>query len=117
MNLLLQLRQFWPSGPGRRTRPRSGRRTRCLRLCLEPLENRLVPSDGTGAGATLVKEFNPGSASSNILLLGDLNGTMLASPAGGLWKSDGTAGGTVLLSSDVEPESVNGAAVPFAVVG
>jgi uncharacterized protein (TIGR03118 family) len=77
-----------------------------LPLRLELLETRLVPSDGTGAGTTLVKDFVPGSGSSTIYFMGDLNGTLLASVEDGgsgyqgveLYRSDGTAAGTTIVA-------------------
>src|SRR5713101_6588465 len=96
MNLLMSLRRFRQAG--------FGRRHRCLQLRLEHLESRLVPSDGTGAGTVLVKDFfNPAAGvSPTIYEMGDLNGTLLASVQDGgsgfqgveLWKRDGTAAGT-----------------------
>src|SRR2546425_11638671 len=105
MNLLQQLRRFWLSCSGRRTK--SGRRTRGFRLCLEPLETRLTPSDGTGAGTALVLDINPGSTGSDLRSLTDVNGTLFFSTndsAHGpeLWKSNGT--GTVLVK-DINPDA------------
>ena len=59
-------------------------------------------SDGTAAGTMLVKDINPGSASSNPGSLLDAGGTLLfvAGQSGNeLWRSDGTETGTVLLKS------------------
>src|SRR5690242_10007539 len=106
MTLPTRPHRFWPFGPGRTTRPGCRRRTRCLPLRLEALENRLVPTNGTGIGTTLVKDFVPGSASSAIYWMADLNGTLLLSVYDGgsgfqgveLWKSDGTAAGTAVVA-------------------
>src|SRR5262245_57981824 len=81
--------------------PRPGRmsaRKRCaFQLRLERLEDRLVPTTGTSAGTVLVKDINSGSASSNPAFLTDLNGALLFGAGGGLWRSDSTGAGTVLL--------------------
>jgi ELWxxDGT repeat protein len=108
MNPLNLLRRSMRSGPGRRPHR--------LPLRLELLENRLVPSDSTGT--TLVKDFVPGSASSGISQMADLNGTLLLSVNDGgsgfqgveLYKSNGTAAGTTVVAG-VEPVS------PFTVIG
>src|SRR5437879_6221725 len=115
MKLLTQLRRLWLSRSRRRSRPRSGRRTRCLSLRLEPLENRLVPSDGTTAGTVLVKDINPGPGSAFATgvyqpkIRADVNGTLFFAASDGtsgveLWKSDGTAAGTSLVK-DINPGS------------
>ncbi len=87
---------------GRRPHPPAARRHR-LRLSLEQLEDRTVPSVGTAADTVLVKDFNRGSASSSIYSTVDLNGTLLLTvndgTSTGLWKSDGTAAGTVLIKA------------------
>src|SRR5438445_7091172 len=103
MNVLTKLWRFWLSRSDRRTK--SGRRTRGFRLCLEPLETRLTPSDGTGAGTALVLDINPGSTGSDLRSLTDVNGTLFFSAndsAHGpeLWKSNGA--GTVLVK-DINP--------------
>jgi ELWxxDGT repeat protein len=59
-------------------------------------------SDGTPAGTVLVKDINPGAASSLPAFFADVDGTLFfiaTTPAMGfeLWKSDGTAAGTVLV--------------------
>jgi ELWxxDGT repeat protein len=87
-------------------------------LRLEPLEDRLTLSDGTGAGTALVKDFIPGTASSSIYFMGDLNGTLLLSVYDGgsgyqgveLWRSNGTAAGATIVAG-VEALS------PFTVIG
>src|SRR5713226_748184 len=121
MYLLNQLRRFagkLPKSP--RLRKSCGRRPRCLPLRLEQLEDRLVLSDGSGAGTVLVKDFfNPAAGVSPTLYeIGDLNGTLLASVQDGgsgfqgveLWKRDGTAAGTTVVAG-VEALS------PFTVIG
>src|SRR5205085_9104000 len=65
----------------------------------------LWKSDGTAAGTVLVKDIKPGPGDPNEQLLTNVNGTpSFAADDGvggtglyGLWKSDGTAAGTVLL--------------------
>lgn len=104
---LNKLSRLWTRGPatGRRSTPHGTRR-----LAVEPLEDRTVPSAGTGADTFLVKDLNPGSASSGIEALADLNGTLLLSVndglGGGLWKSDGTASGTVRLKDVYIPAGI-----------
>jgi ELWxxDGT repeat protein len=89
-------------------------------LRVEELESRLVPSDGTGAGTVLVKDFfnSATGVTPSIYEMGDLNGTLLASVEDGgsgfqgvdLWRSDGTATGTSIVAG-VEALS------PFTVIG
>lgn len=74
----------------------------------------LWKSDGTAAGTVLVKDIWPGTEGSNISRLTNVNGTLFfvaSEPvsAGGtslvqyeLWKSDGTAAGTILVK-DIIP--------------
>ncbi len=62
----------------------------------------LWTSDGTAAGTTLVKDINPGAASSDPNDLTLIDDTLFFSAANGangdeLWKSDGTAAGTTLV--------------------
>jgi ELWxxDGT repeat protein len=68
----------------------------------------LWKSDGTASGTTLVKDIRPGAASSMSLSTADftnLNGTLYffasdgAVAGGELWKSDGSANGTVMVSA------------------
>lgn len=63
-------------------------------------------TDGTDAGTMLLKDIFPGSSSSSPLNLVNVNGTLFFAAADGttggtfgteLWKSDGTAAGTVLV--------------------
>jgi ELWxxDGT repeat protein len=81
----------------------------------------LWKSDGTAAGTVLVKDIQPGAFSGGQLrnglpqFLTDLNGTLVFGADDGingreLWKSDGTAAGTVLVK-DINPGA--GSAVPF----
>ncbi len=62
----------------------------------------LWKSDGTGAGAVLVRDVNPGAASASPRYLTNVNGTLYFQANDGtngpeLWKSDGTDAGTVLV--------------------
>src|SRR5262245_24933185 len=88
------------TGPPRRRRPATSRR----RLFLEPLEDRTVLSAST---AFLVDDINTTARSSAPQNLVNVNGTLFFSADGGpqgreLWKSDGTAAGTVLVK-DIVP--------------
>ena len=70
----------------------------------------LWKSDGTAAGTTLVKDINPGSASSNLYYLTNVSGKLFFKADDGshgqeLWKSDGTAIGTALVA-DINSGSV-----------
>ena len=71
----------------------------------------LWKTDGTSAGTTLVKDINPGAAGSNEAYaktsFAAVNGLLLFTADDGvhgleLWRSDGTAGGTALVS-DINP--------------
>jgi ELWxxDGT repeat protein len=67
-------------------------------LRLEVLEDRSVPS--SGLSASLVADVFPGTDSSNPQNLTNVSGTLYFGEGGGstgLWKSDGTAAGTVFL--------------------
>jgi ELWxxDGT repeat protein len=69
----------------------------------------LWASNGTTAGTFLVKDINPGSASSYPAYLTNVNGTLFFSANDGthgaqLWTSNGTAAGTFMVS-DVNPAS------------
>jgi ELWxxDGT repeat protein len=72
----------------------------------------LWESDGTTAGTVMVKDINPGAAGSNSTYdatMIDLNGTLLFTADDGthgmeLWRSNGTAAGTVMVK-DVNPGS------------
>ena len=80
-----------------------GPRRPATRLTVETLEDRCIPS------ASLVADINPGAASSNPQNLTNANGALYFNANGsGVWKSDGTPGGTVLLrdSSTFSGESV-----------
>lgn len=63
----------------------------------------LWKSDGTTAGTVLVKDLVPGSGSSTLSNLTDVNGTLFFTLVRGtrppeLWKSDGTEAGTLFVS-------------------
>jgi ELWxxDGT repeat protein len=67
----------------------------------------LWKSNGTSTGTVLVKDIDPGSASSNCYDLANVNGVLCFSANDGthgseLWKSNGTAAGTVLVK-DINP--------------
>lgn len=73
-----------------------------------------------GGGPGLIKDIRVGSASSNPTGLIDLNGTLLFSADDGvngieLWKSNGTASGTVLVK-DIRPGQVGSAPGAFGKV-
>jgi len=72
--------------------------------------NELWKTDGTAAGTVLVKDINPGAGDSDVASLTAVNGTLFFEADDGrhgfngseLWKSDGTAAGTVLVK-DISP--------------
>ncbi len=69
----------------------------------------LWKSDGTTAGTVLVKDIKPGSDSSSITFLTNINNTLFFTAYDGtngyeLWKTDGTTAGTVLVK-DIKPGS------------
>ncbi len=56
-------------------------------------------TDGTSQGTTLVADLAPGPASSGLFHFNDLGGTLVFfSEKGGLMKSDGSAGGTLVVT-------------------
>ena len=64
----------------------------------------LWKTDGTSAGTSLVRDIRPGSESSGIKFLTNVNGTLFFGATDGangyeLWKSDGTAAGTVMVQN------------------
>ncbi|MCA9062432.1 MAG: hypothetical protein KDA96_05220, partial [Planctomycetaceae bacterium] len=70
----------------------------------------LWKTDGTTEGTVLVADLNPGSDSSGINWMTNLNGVLLFTADGGeignsLWKSDGTAAGTTIVKDIVPGES------------
>ena len=104
---------WWPQQLKRPVRmpelPRKGRVTRRpsygLPLRLEALEDRFLPS-GT---PSLLADINPGSSSSNPSFFTNVGGTVFFDAGDGvhgveLWRSDGTAAGTQLVS-DINPGS------------
>ena len=67
----------------------------------------LWQSDGTEAGTVLIRDINPGSASSSPRVLGSIDGTTLLSANTAdngteLWRTDGTESGTELVR-DITP--------------
>ncbi|WP_224241132.1 ELWxxDGT repeat protein [Hyalangium gracile] len=82
----------------------------------------LWKSDGTVTGTSRVKDLFPGSESGNPGLLGELNGRLLllAAPGEGrtgLWSSDGTDAGTVLLAERPEAWSAFFSTKPVVSLG
>src|SRR6516165_7817226 len=85
-------------------RHRRRQRTGCrlgTRMRVEHLEDRCVPA--SGLSASLVADLVPRPGSSNPQNLANMNGTLYfatSNPTTGteMWKSDGTAAGTVLLA-------------------
>ncbi|MEM8532496.1 MAG: ELWxxDGT repeat protein [Chloroflexota bacterium] len=75
----------------------------------------LWKSDGTAAGTQMVRDINPGTASSLPATLTDIDGTLFFTAIDSrtgreLWKSDGTAAGTQMVR-DINPGSSNAFAV------
>lgn len=64
-----------------------------------PYKEELYKSDGTQFGTALVKDLTPGAHYSTIKLLTAVNKTLYFSGLNTLWKSDGTAEGTVAVTS------------------
>src|SRR5262245_22038625 len=89
------------TGSGRRVKTQSDMRRRrsTFKPRLEALEDRFVPA--SGLSASLVADIVPGSDSSNPSGLTNVNGTLYFSTVDGLYKSDGTAAGTVLVKDDI----------------
>src|SRR5215471_1819447 len=88
-----QVRDRWkprPRNTDRRTRP-------TFRPRVEVLEDRTVLS------TTLVKDIVVGQQSSNPLYLTNVNGTLYFRVGADLWKSNGTANGTVLVRANITP--------------
>ena len=74
--------------------------------------NELWRSDGTAAGTVLVKDINPGPASSHPRRVNVFNGLLIFAANDGtagdeLWRSDGTEAGTTLVK-DVRPGPMAG---------
>jgi ELWxxDGT repeat protein len=59
----------------------------------------LWTTDGTTAGTRLLKDINPGAASSTPAYLTILNDAVYFAATGGLWKTDGTEAGTVKVAA------------------
>src|SRR5262245_17117706 len=110
MTFLTRRWRLWPAGSGPGSRHHSARRIPCVPLCIELLEARLVPSDGTVPSTVLVKDINPAALSSypgDFSGLVAINGTTFFDAVDGahgreLWKSDGTTAGTTLVR-DINP--------------
>jgi ELWxxDGT repeat protein len=80
----------------------------------------LWSTDGTDAGTVLVRDINPGRASSRIFGLTIVGGSLFFSADDGahgweLWRSDGTPQGTVLVK-DIAPGAENSLPSDFAAV-
>ena len=75
--------------------------------------NQLWQSNGTEAGTTMVKDFDPDGAAGGFSLwnLTNVNGllyfTLYANNRYQLWQSDGTAAGTLVVSPDVGTQTAN----------
>src|SRR5262249_36763619 len=91
---IMWLNELWRRQNRRPTPPRP--RTR---LTVESLEDRSLPTSGLSAPP--VADIVPGSGSSTPEALSAAGGVLYFSAANGLWKSDGTAAGTVLLKTNV----------------
>ncbi|MFP4440136.1 MAG: ELWxxDGT repeat protein [Chloroflexaceae bacterium] len=81
----------------------------------------LWKSDGTPEGTRLVRDINPGPASSSAVLLMNGNGTLFFAADDGqhgteLWKSDGTRAGTLMLR-DINPGAEGSRLFQFAFAG
>ncbi|MCC6287934.1 MAG: T9SS type A sorting domain-containing protein [Chitinophagaceae bacterium] len=63
--------------------------------------NELWRSDGTAAGTFLLKDIEPGAASSSISNITTANGKIYFANSSQLWVCDGTENGTQILSADV----------------
>ena len=77
----------------------------------------LWKTDGTPEGTVMVKDINPGSASSNPLYFYNLNeviyfGSNDGVHGGELWKTDGTPEGTVMVK-DINPGSASSIPGPY----
>lgn len=114
-NIPVRIQQNPESGGGRTGDLRAVGNTLFFADNINPIEERTVDielwkSDGTDGGTVVVKDINP-TGSSNLDLLGDINGTLFFSADNGtngreLWKSDGTETGTVLIK-DINPGSAS----------
>lgn len=83
--------------------------------------NELWKSDGTVAGTVLVKDINPGKASSNPVNLKNINGVLYFSANNGvegeeIWTSDGTLAGTTM-RSNLAPGSAASSPSGFTLAG
>ncbi|KAA6438333.1 DNRLRE domain-containing protein [Dyadobacter flavalbus] len=83
--------------------------------------NELWKTDGTTAGTTLVKDINPGAASSDPVLMAAVNGQLYFTANDGvngreLWKTSGTASTTTLVK-DIRPGSADANISEITAVG
>lgn len=83
-------------------------------------ETELWATDGTTAGTVLIKDINPGTASSNPYVVGQIGNIIYLvaytnSEGSELWRTDGTTAGTFLLK-DINPGNQASNAANFKVI-
>jgi ELWxxDGT repeat protein len=107
-----------PSSPRTvRAKSKAAARPSRIRLQVETLEDRCLMA--AGLSASLVADITPGAASSSPYNLTTVNSTLYFGASdptngSGLWKSDGTAAGTVLVKQGLVPSKItalNGSAI------
>lgn len=73
-------------------------------MARDPIYGReLRKSDGTEEGTVLVKDMNPGAGDSGLYYLRNVNGKLFFVAKDVLWRSDGTAAGTVMIEDTSDP--------------